>query len=107
MNILEKYLGGHVTVRLFGFVITVFGFNAMHGAVEISRPSTGWGYLVFEPPMWCFGKWWHWKLFYSPNATPRNATFAIGPGLSIAYADTFRAFIWQMCKYLLDMLCKW
>ena len=78
MNILEKYLDGHITIKLFGLVITIYGFNAMHVAVNIATETKG--YVCFHPTMWCFGKWWPWYLYISPNATPWAATLIIGPG---------------------------
>lgn len=72
---LEKYLGGHIT---FGNV-TIYGFNAMHVAIQIWTKK--WGYICFHPPMW-FYRWWSWYFYLSPNATPWASTFAIGPGIS-------------------------
>ena len=79
MTFLEKNLSGHITVRILGLTITIFGFNAMRGAWEIS--GVNWGYLVIAPPFYYAGRWNKWKIYYSPNATPWAATFAIGPGL--------------------------
>ena len=76
----EDHLGGHVTLKLFGKRITIYGFNAMHVAINIS--PTRWGYVCFHPTIYSMGRWWPWKFYVSPNATPWAATFAIGPGLS-------------------------
>ena len=74
MNIFEKCFGGHISI---GKSITVYGFNAMHVAVNI---NTKWGFVCFHPPMKCYGKWWPWYLYISPNGTPTYATWGIGPG---------------------------
>lgn len=74
-----KYLSKHITLFLFGWRIVIYGFNAMHVAVRISTRK--WGYICFHPPMKCFGKWWPWYFYLSPNATSWAATFAIGPGI--------------------------
>lgn len=71
---LEKYLGGYVR---WGNV-TIYGFNAMHLAVQFW--TRRWGYVCFHPPIW-FYRWWNWYFYVSPSATPWASTFAIGPGL--------------------------
>jgi hypothetical protein len=38
--------------------------------------------LCFHPTIRCFGRWWPWDFYASPNATPWAATFAIGHGLT-------------------------
>ena len=76
---IEKKLGGHITVKLFGRSVTVYGINAMHIALEI---STRWGYVCFHPPFRWYGHWWPWYFYISPNATPWASTMAIGPGVS-------------------------
>lgn len=74
-GLFEKYFGGHIQLGRF----VLYGFNAMHVAVNF---WTGrWGYVCFHPPMRCFGRWWPWYFYISPNATPGAASFAIGPGV--------------------------
>jgi hypothetical protein len=74
---LEKYLGGHIRI---GNVV-IFGFNAMHVAVEVwSRRLHA--YICFHPSVYFYGRWWPWKFYISENATPWAATYAIGPGIS-------------------------
>ena len=77
----ERWLGGHFSFTLFGVYVVVFGFNAMHVAVDICLP---WRRtcVCFHPPLWCFGFYWPWKLYVSPNATPWGAMWGIGPGIS-------------------------
>jgi hypothetical protein len=64
---LDRWFGGHVTVG----PVTVFGRNAMHFAVNI-RTRDGW--ICFKPPTRCFGVWWPWYFYISPDATPQSAT---------------------------------
>lgn len=80
MRWLEKYLGEHVTFYLFGCRVTIYGFNAMHVAVNIK--TRRWGYICYHPPMICFSHLWPWYFYVSPNGTPSMATYAIGPGVS-------------------------
>jgi hypothetical protein len=75
----DRYLGG--SLRL-GPVVT-YGFNAMHVAINIR--TRRWGYLCFHPTIRCFGVWWPWYFYASPNATPQAATFAIGPWVDYQY----------------------
>ena len=72
---IRRKLQGHITLRLLGKRITIFGLNAMHIAVNIS--PTRWGYVCFHPPV----PRWPWYFYVSPNATPCASTFAIGPGV--------------------------
>ena len=72
---MNRRLGGHVNL---GKRITIYGFNAMHCAVNIRLKRY---YLCFHPTMrWYYGKSWPWYLYLSPNATPWAATWGIGPG---------------------------
>lgn len=80
MNFLEKYFSGATTINAFGLRITLFGYNAMRFAVNISTET--WGYLCISPTVYMFGRWTHWHIYFSPNSTPWAATFAIGPGLT-------------------------
>ena len=66
----------HITIGR----LTIYGFNAMHVAVNFWTKESG--YFCFHPPMYCFGKWWPWYFYVSKSATPWEATFAIGPGVS-------------------------
>lgn len=75
MNWFERNWSGHMS---FG-PVTIYGFNAMHVAVNIA--TRRWGYICFHPTMYVFGCWWPWKFYVSPNATPGASTFAIGPGI--------------------------
>lgn len=70
----ERYLGEHISVG----PITVFGFNAMHVAVNI---KTRWGYICFHPSVYYLRRWWRWYFYISRNATPWAATVALGPGV--------------------------
>ncbi len=79
MNWLERYLGGHIAFRLLGRKIVIYGFNAMHVAINIYTKR--FGFICFHPPMRCFGGWYPWYFYLSPNATQWAATFAIGPGV--------------------------
>ena len=74
-DFLEKHLGGHISP---GWRFTLYGFNAMHVAAQIG--TRRWGYICFHPPMRCFGQWWPWYIYLSPNATPWAATWGVGPG---------------------------
>jgi hypothetical protein len=73
----DKHLGGHRTIG----PATIYGFNAMHVAVNI---STRWGYLCFHPTMRHHEAWWPWKLYLSPDATPISRRWGFGPGLKYA-----------------------
>jgi hypothetical protein len=72
---LEKHLGEHFTVGQ----LTVYGWNAMH--VAVNYRTKRWGYICFHPPLYWCGRWWPWYFYLSPNATPWAATFAVGPGV--------------------------
>jgi hypothetical protein len=78
-NWFERNLSGHISIRKFGH-ITLYGFNAMH--VALNFHTRRWGWVCFHPTMWCFGGWWPWYFYVSPNGTPGTATYAIGPGVS-------------------------
>lgn len=71
---LDYWIGGHV--HFWG--ITIYGRNAMHFAVNIHTKR--WGYICFKLPTRCFGVWWPWYFYVSPDATPQSATFKRGPG---------------------------
>lgn len=76
----RKHLGGHITLKPFGVRITIYGFNAMHVAINIA--TRRWGYICFHPPL--IARLTHgyrpWYFYVSPNGTPSCSTFAIGPG---------------------------
>lgn len=74
-QILEKRLGSHINIG----PVTFYGFNAMALAVNIK--TSRWGYICFAPSIYFRGMWWRWKFYISPDATPSNSTFAIGPGI--------------------------
>ena len=74
MSWFEKHLGGHISFRVLWWRITIYGFNAMHVAINIHTHR--WGYVCFHPPM----RHWPWYFYVSPNATPWAASFGIGPG---------------------------
>jgi hypothetical protein len=76
---IERKFSGHVSFRMFGRRVTIYGFNAMHVAVNIS--TRRWGWVCFHPPVYVFGHKWPWYFYVSPNGTPGTATFAIGPGV--------------------------
>lgn len=75
----ERWFGGHLSFQVFHWRITIYGFNAMHLAVNVWTKR--WGYLCFHPSVKIWGRWWPWYFYASPNATPWAATFAIGPGV--------------------------
>lgn len=72
-RLLDRFLGGHIKVGS----VTIFGRNAMHWGVSISRRRD---YLCFRLPLRCFGRWWPLYLYASPNATPWAATWIVGDG---------------------------
>ena len=78
-NLFQKYLGGHIDI---GRKITIYGFNAMHVALDIYHKR--YGHICFHPQLpqafFGIGKKWSWYFYISPNATPWASTFAIGPG---------------------------
>ena len=78
-NWLHKHLGGHITIRWFGWNLTIYGFNATHVAANFR--TRRWGWVCFHPPIIFLNRHWPWKFYVSPNGTPGCATFAIGPGL--------------------------
>jgi hypothetical protein len=72
----QRRLGGHVTI---GKRVTIYGWNAMHVAVNIWTKR--WGYICFHPTIRVFGHWWPWYFYVSRDATPHEATFKLGPGV--------------------------
>jgi hypothetical protein len=76
MNWLERKFLGHISFHVLGRRVTVYGFNAMHCAVNIK--TRRWGWVCFHPN-W---RHWPWYFYVSPNGTPGVATYAIGPGVS-------------------------
>lgn len=70
----DRHFGEHVNIG----PITIYGFNAMHVAVNI---KTRWGYVCFHPTFRVFGVWWPWYFYISHDGTPSNARFKIGPGV--------------------------
>lgn len=76
---LDKHLGGHITIGIPGRSVTVYGFNAMHIALEFR--TRRWGWVCFHPPVPFIYRDWPWYFYVSPNGTPSVSTFAIGPGI--------------------------
>ena len=76
---LERHFGGHVSFRIFGIYVVLYGFNAMHIAVNIHMRR--WGWICFHPGIRFYRQRWPWKFYVSPNGTPWAATIAIGPGI--------------------------
>ncbi len=76
MGFFERHFGGHLNI---GSRVTIYGWNAMHVAVNIETKR--WGYICFHPTWRVFGKWWPWYFYVSRDATPFRATFKIGPGV--------------------------
>lgn len=68
----QRYLGGHVTVG----PLAVYGFNAMHVAVNLAIRSLG-VYLCAHPTV--DGRPWY--VYVSRDATPGRAVLGWGPGL--------------------------
>lgn len=66
-------------VPLLGWRVTIYGFNAMHVAINVRTKR--WGTFCFHPPMFCFGRWWPWKFYVSMCATPWAAYRVLGPGI--------------------------
>lgn len=73
--VVEDNLEGHISFKFLGLPITIYGFNAMHVAVNI---ATKYGYFCFHPTMYCFGTIWPWYFYISDDATPQRSKFAIG-----------------------------
>lgn len=67
----ENFFGGHLSIG----PITIYGENAMHWAVNIRCFG---GYFCFRLPFRCFGHWWGWYFYHSPNATPWAANWYVG-----------------------------
>lgn len=78
-KLIDRLIGGSWSFRFLGRRVTFYGRNAMHFAVNIRTKRHGW--LCFQPPVRCFGVWWPWYIYFSPNATPWASTWAIGPGV--------------------------
>jgi hypothetical protein len=70
LRLAERHLGGHLSLG----PITVYGFNAMHLAVNIRSPL---GYVCFHPG---WGPW-PWSFYVSANATPWGAWLVAGPAI--------------------------
>lgn len=62
---LQAHCGGHIHF----WRITLYGWNAMHGALNI-RIGRGW--FCLKPPTKCFGAWWPAYCYWSPDATPNS-----------------------------------
>lgn len=75
-----KHLKEHISFKLFGHKVTIFGANAMWFTVTV--PTKRWGWISFRPPTW--NPHFKWKFYVAPNGTPGTATFAIGPGFTKA-----------------------
>jgi len=73
----EDKLKGHIAFNLFNLRFVVYGFNAMHVAINVNTYSR-YGYICFHPPMYCYGTIWPWYFYISENATPGEAWFALG-----------------------------
>lgn len=76
MGFLDRHFGGHLNI---GSRITIYGYNAMHVAINVYTER--WGWICFHPTWKVFGKWWKWYFYVSPDATPYRASIAFGPGL--------------------------
>lgn len=72
---LESHLGGYVKIG----PIIIYGFNAMHIALNIR--TRRWGYICFHPTIRFYNWKFPWYFYISRNATPWLATVAIGPGV--------------------------
>lgn len=75
---LEKHFGEHYNFgpKIKGWpMITVYGWNAMHGAVNVRLPNS---WLCFKIPTKCFGKWWPAYCYISKDATPVRAQWIFG-----------------------------
>lgn len=80
MGFFERHFGGHVSFSLFGKRVTIYGWNAMHIAIDIQWRRQK--FICFHPPAYMFGTWWPWYLYVSADATPTNAFWGIGPGFN-------------------------
>jgi len=76
----ERHFGGSVSFTAFGKRVTIYGWNAMHIAIDIRW--TRHKFICFHPTFKMFGVWWPWYLYTSPDATPCNAYWGIGPGFN-------------------------
>ncbi len=74
-NWIESLFPGHVGGS-WPFVWTLYGFNAMHVALQVHTKR--WGWVCFHPTTRTFGGHWPWYFYVSPNATPWAATWGIG-----------------------------
>lgn len=68
----EREFGGHLSIG----PVTIFGYNAMHGQIDINTKR--FGYVCVKPPTYMFGRWWPAQLYLSPNATPAASTLLLG-----------------------------
>lgn len=102
-RLLDKYLGGHISIGS----VTIYGWNAMHLAVNIR--GTRWGTICFHPTMYMFDTWWPWYFYVSPNSTPWASTFAIGPGVdrSDKAMATLRRYLFGHNFYPGEDFSKW
>lgn len=81
----EKHFGGHISVG----PVTVFGLNAMHGAIEIKTER--FGYITIFPPLYWSGHYQEPGIVVSPNGTPAKATFIWGRHRDISKAERVAA----------------
>jgi hypothetical protein len=80
---LKDALQSHVKIG----PLTVFGDNAMHFAAQL---RIGRGYLTARPTTYRRGLLRRWYAYYSPDATPQAAWWAIGPGIDREDQDPVR-----------------
>lgn len=69
----DRIFTGHVSIG----PVTIYGANAMHYAINV---QTRWGYLCARPTTGEKRGHWPWYVYLSPNATPSQAHWGIGPG---------------------------
>lgn len=68
----DRLFRGHVSIG----PITIYGANAMHWAINVRFRGSYW---CLHPTTRTNGGYWPWYFYISPDATPRTATFKIGP----------------------------
>lgn len=69
----DRVFRGHLSIG----PLTIYGANAMHWAWNLRVFGT---YLCWRPTTGQNG-YWRWYLYASPDATPRHATWGVGPGM--------------------------
>lgn len=79
MNRLKKIArkiieGGWMQEHISTKRLTIYGRNAMHWGINVKLRK---GWLCTRLPLPCFGIWWRWYFYISPDGTPTRRTWTL------------------------------